>query len=40
MKMCRSTYLTKENEFRFTIQELDRIAEILKTTTKQLIEEE
>lgn len=40
MKMCRSTYLNKENEFKFTIQELDRIAEILKTTTKQLIAED
>lgn len=36
--MSRATYNTKENGYSFTIQELDAIAEILKTNLNILLE--
>lgn len=37
--ISRPTYIRKETEYSFTIQEIDRMADILKTTTSRLLEE-
>lgn len=37
--ISRATFIRKEAEYIFTIQEIDRMADILKTTTSTLLEE-
>lgn len=37
--ISRATFIRKEAEYSFTIQEIDRMADILKTTTSTLLEE-
>ena len=39
MRIRRATFIRKEAEYSFTIQEIDRMADILKTTTSRLLEE-
>lgn len=36
--ISRATFNKKESEYNFTIQEVDRMADILKTTTSTLLE--
>lgn len=36
--ISRATFIRKEAEYSFTIQEIDRMADILKTTTSTLLE--
>ena len=36
--ISRATFIRKENEYGFSIQEIDRMAEILGTTTSRLLE--
>lgn len=38
LNISRATFCKKESEYNFTIQELDRMADILKTTTINLLE--
>lgn len=39
LNISRATFNKKESEYSFTIQEIDRMADILKTTTSTLLEE-
>lgn len=38
LNISRATFCKKESEYNFTIQEIDRMADILKTTTSTLLE--
>ena len=38
LNISRATFNKKESEYNFTIQEIDRMADILKTTTSTLLE--
>lgn len=38
LNISRATFIKKESEYSFTIQEVDRMADILKTTTSTLLE--